>query len=631
MSLPLAAAAVPAAAAGLAYLNAKTSFAYDWRLIRGLIPAIYRSRRWESTDRVNLFYRLEEIAKGKSANSVALLFEDRSWTYAQMYEAALKYGNYLKAKYDLKPKDIVALDLMNSDHFLLLVFGLWSIGVKPAFINYNLTGEALCHCVNTANSVLMLVDPDVSHNVGEAVVQNLNGLRIEYVTPEFISAAMSVEPIRPPNQLRSGNLGRDMAILIYTSGTTGLPKAAIVSWSKIIHASAFIPRWLKTQKSDVLYTPMPLYHSSAMVMGFLHCFEAEATFAIGRKFSTKTFWKDVRKYDATIIQYVGETCRYLLAAKPELDPTTGEILDKKHKVRLAMGNGLRPDVWARFQDRFGIESIAEFYAATEGFVGTWNLSRNEFSRGAIGRGGLMFEFFMNMKIAIVERDPETDAPWRDPKTGRCRQVPRGEVGELLFVLPPDMTQVFQGYYNNAKATNSKIIRDVLKKGDGYFRSGDLVSWDTEGRIYFHDRIGDTFRWKSENVATTEVSAMIGLHPAVDEANVYGVQLPHHDGRAGCAAVALKTSTNLDDAVLRSLAEHARAKLPKYAVPIFLRFGKGISAAITGTNKQQKHNLRVEGIDPAKVGDDELYWLKGDTYVKFEKADWDRMSAGQVKL
>jgi acyl-CoA synthetase (AMP-forming)/AMP-acid ligase II len=374
---------------------------------------------------------------------------------------------------------------------------------------------------------------------------------------------------------------------------------------------------------------MPLYHSSAAVLGLFHCFESQATFAVGRKFSTKTFWRDVRTYNATIIQYVGETCRYLLAAQPEIDPGTGENLDKKHNVRLAMGNGLRPDVWARFQERFGIESVAEFYAATEGFGGTWNFSRNDFSRGAIGRNGLFFGVFMNRRIAIVARDPETDAPYRDPKTGLCQAVPRGEVGELLFVLPDDMTKSFQGYYNNEKASNSKIIRDVFKKGDGYFRSGDLVSWDREGRMYFHDRIGDTFRWKSENVATTEVSAMIGLHPAVEEANVYGVELPHHDGRAGCAAVALKTAP--DAALLRSLAEHARAKLPKYAVPIFLRLGKGLSAAITGTNKQQKHSLRVEGIDPLKVGDDELFWLKGDTYVKFEKGDWEQMNAGQVKL
>ncbi|KAF2970442.1 hypothetical protein GQX73_g3126 [Xylaria multiplex] len=605
---------IPAAAAGLAYLNAKTSLSYDTAIIRGMVAAVRRNNRRESADRANLFYRLEEIATSKSADRVGILFEDRSWTYAQIYEASLRYGNYFKSKFSLKPKDIVALDLVNSDHFILICFGLWSIGVKPAFINYNLTGNALCHCIKIANSVLVLVDPDIKSHVDESVRQELGNLRIEILTPEFISAAMAADPIRPPNEVRSGEIGRDMASLIYTSGTTGLPKAAIVSWTKLTTASNF---------------PMPLYHASALAVGFFHCFEAEATFAVGRKFSTKTFWKDVRKHNATIIQYVGETFRYLMAASPDIDSATGENLDKKHNVRMALGNGLRPDVWARFQERFGIESIAEFYSSTEGFGGTWNYSRNDFSRGAIGRNGWLYGLFMKSKIAIVAHDHETDAPYRDPKTGFCVTVPRGEVGEMLSVLPEDTEQLFQGYYNNPNATNSKIIRDVFKKGDKYYRSGDLVSWDSEGRTYFHDRIGDTFRWKSENVATTEVSAAIGLHPAVEEANVYGVQLPHHDGRAGCAAISLKAVP--DEVILQSLAEHAKAKLPKYAVPIFLRLGKGLSAAVTGTNKQQKHSLRVEGVDPTKVGDDELYWLKGDTYVKFAKEDWDRMNAGQVKL
>ncbi|KAI1819142.1 acetyl-CoA synthetase-like protein [Xylaria intraflava] len=628
MPLPLV-LTVPAAAAGLAYLNARSSFSYDATLLKGLGLAIYRNRRRESADRANVFYRLEEIATGGSANRVGILFEDRSWTFAQMYSAALKYGNYLQSRFNLRPKDIVALDLVNSDHFLLLCFGLWSIGVKPAFINYNLTGEALCHCVNTANSVLMLVDPDVAPNIDEGVREKLGPLTIEFLTEEFITEAMAADPVRPPNELRSGDLGRDMAALIFTSGTTGLPKAAIVSWTKITMASSFIGVWLGTQPSDILYTPMPLYHSSAAIMGFFHCFQSEATFAIGRKFSTKTFWNDARKHQATVVQYVGETCRYLLAAPPEIDPGTGENLDKKHRIRMAIGNGLRPDVWARFQERFGVESIAEFYAATEGVSGTWNLSRNDFSRGAIGRSGWLYSLLLKRNIAIVERDHETDEPLRDSRTGFCRALSRGEVGELLFVLPEDMTRNFQGYYNNPKATDSKIIRNVFKKGDAYFRSGDLISWDAEGRMYFHDRIGDTFRWKSENVATTEVSAMMGLHPAVEEANVYGVQLPHHDGRAGCAAVLLKTAA--DETLLRSLAEHAKAKLPKYAVPLFLRLGKGLSAAVTGTNKQQKHHLRSEGVNPSKVGDDELFWLKGDTYVRFEKEDWDRMSAGHVKL
>ncbi|KAI1182697.1 acetyl-CoA synthetase-like protein [Nemania serpens] len=628
MSLSLA-WTVPAAVAGLAYLDAKTSFWYDVTLLRGLLPALYQNKRREASDRVNAFYRLEEIATSKSANRVAILFEDRSWTYAQMYEAALKYGAYFQSRFGLRPKDIVALNLLNSDHFLLICFGLWSIGARPAFINYNLTSDALCHCVKTANSVLMLVDPDAESHVDERVREKLGDLRIEVLTEELLSAAMAADPVRLPNKVRSGDLGRDMAILIYTSGTTGLPKAAIISWAKLGSASIFARGWLGTKPSDVLYTPMPLYHSSAVVLGFFQCFESEATFAVGRKFSTKTFWKDVRRHKATMIQYVGETCRYLMAANPEVDPTTGEDLDKKHNVRIALGNGLRPDVWAKFQERFGIQGVAEFYAATEGFGGTWNYSRNEFSRGAIGRNGWLYEVVMRNKLAIVARDHETDAPYRDPRTGFCLAVPRGEVGELLLALPEDTTRAFQGYYNNPTATNSKIIGNVFKKGDAYFRSGDLICWDLQGRMYFHDRIGDTFRWKSENVATTEVSATMGLHPAIEGANVYGVQLPHHDGRAGCAAITL--SVTPDEKLLRSLAEHARAKLPKYAVPIFLRLGKGTLAAITGTNKQQKHNLRVEGINPTKVGDDELYWLKGDTYVRFGKEEWDQISGGQIKL
>ncbi|KAJ3576576.1 hypothetical protein NPX13_g3655 [Xylaria arbuscula] len=628
MPVPLA-LAVPAAAAGLAYLNAKTAFSYDATLMRGMIPAMYKSSRRESADRCNHFYHLEEVAKSKSASRVGILFEDRSWTFAQMYDAALRYGNYFKTKFDLKPKDIVALDLMNSDHFLLIIFGLWSIGARPALINYNLTGDALCHCVKIANSVLLLVDAEVESNVDDAVREKLGDLRVEIFSQDFISAALAVDPVRLPNEVRSGEKARDMAGLIYTSGTTGLPKAAIISWTKVTTGGAFVKGWMHTKPSDILYTPMPLYHSSALLIGFFHCLEAQATFAVGKKFSTKTFWKDVRRHNATIIQYVGETCRYLLAAKPDMDPTTGENLDKKHKVRLALGNGLRPDVWARFQERFGIEGIAEFYSATESFGGSWNYSRNDFTRGAIGRNGWLYGAFMKRRITLVERDHDTDEPYRNPKTGFCTAVPRGDVGELLYVLPEDTEQAFQGYYNNAKATNSKIIRHVFKKGDMYYRTGDLISWDSEGRMWFHDRIGDTFRWKSENVATTEVSATIGLHPAVEEANVYGVQLPHHDGRAGCAAIALKSAP--DDTLLQSLAEYSRAKLPKYAVPIFLRLGKGLSAAVTGTNKQQKHSLRVQGVDPTKIGEDELYWLKGDTYVRFGKEDWERLNAGQVKL
>ena len=368
---------------------------------------------------------------------------------------------------------------------------------------------------------------------------------------------------------------------------------------------------------------MPLYHSSACILGFLNTLESGGTFAIGRKFSTKTFWADVRKHDATIIQYVGETCRYLLSAPPSEH-------DKNHKVRIAFGNGLRPDVWEQFKTRFNIPTVLEFYAATEGTLGTWNISSNDFARGAVGRNGFVYALLVGRNMAVVEVDFETDSPRRDPnKESFCVRVKPGEPGEMLFALPADkIASRFQGYYNNPSATDSKIMRDVFRKGDAWFRTGDVVRWDGEGRTYFADRIGDTFRWKSENVSTAEVGEAVGHHPAVKEANVYGVELPHHDGRAGCAALILDGEPS--PSLLESLAKHAKQVLPKYAMPIFLRVVKG-GMITTGTNKQQKHHLRVEGVDPEKTGSDGLFWLKGDSYVPFGPNEWSELQGGRVRL
>lgn len=379
---------------------------------------------------------------------------------------------------------------------------------------------------------------------------------------------------------------------------------------------------------------MPLYHSSASVLGFCTTVISGSTQALGRKFSTKTLWEDVRASKATSVQYVGETLRYLLAAPPQYDPVTGECLDKKHNVTTVFGNGLRPDIWNKFKDRFGIDTVAEFYAATEGPAGTWNLSKNDLTAGAIGRNGWLYNAFLSLSVKLVEVDHVTDLPWRDPETGFCKSVKSGEPGEMMFKLPAeDIERRFQGYYGNAKATNSKIIRDVFVKGDAYFRTGDVIRWDSDGRVYFHDRIGDTFRWKSENVSTAEVSEAVGRHAAVREANVYGVQLPHHDGRAGCAAIGLDRAP--DTETLRSLASHIRASLPRYARPLFLRVTQevGGDAQTTGTQKQQKHKLREAGVQPS--ANDEamgaLYWLNGDTYVPFGDADWRALNGGRVKL
>jgi len=370
---------------------------------------------------------------------------------------------------------------------------------------------------------------------------------------------------------------------------------------------------------------MPLYHSTASILGFLPALETGSTFALGRKFSTKTFWQEVRESEATVIQYVGETCRYLLSVPPQFGPS-GENLDKENKVRMAFGNGLRPEVWNKFKERFGIDTIAEFYSATEAAGMGLNYSRNHFSKGAIGRNGTLLRLVFGPP-AIVELDLETSTPVRDAR-GFCRKMPHGKPGELLFTLDAnDIEKKFQGYLNNAKANDSKVIKNVFKKGDAYFRTGDMVRYNPDGLLYFVDRIGDTYRWKSENVSTNEVAECISAHPSVQEVNVYGVELPHHDGRAGCAALVLTEEPSLQ--VLSSLAECARKGLPRFAVPLFLRVTKSIEA--TGTNKQQKHVLRSQGVDPAKAGDDQLFWLKDGTYVRFGEKDWRELQGGRVKL
>ena len=374
---------------------------------------------------------------------------------------------------------------------------------------------------------------------------------------------------------------------------------------------------------------MPLYHSSAAILAFNTTLITGCTLILGHRFSPQTFWTEVRKHKATIIQYVGETCRYLLAASPQLDPITGKNLDLANDVRIAFGNGLRPDVWDRFKTRFGIETIGEFYGATEGVSATWNLSSNTFSSGAIGRNGSLSSLILNKQIALVEVDWSTEVPLRTAPHNFCQHVKTGKPGELLFkVDPKDIYTKFQGYFNNDAASQSKVLRDVLAKGDAYVRSGDVLRWDSEGRWWFCDRIGDTFRWKSENVSTAEVSEVLGTHPSILEANVYGVEIPHHDGRAGCAAILFKGDV-VDEGVLEGVAKHAVKGLPKYSVPVFLRVVT--EHKTTGNNKQQKAVLRNEGIDPARVGGERVFWLRGGRYVEFKEGHWEELRKGMVRL
>ncbi|PBP22170.1 AMP-binding enzyme [Diplocarpon rosae] len=620
--------AVPGAVAGLSYLNARLSLSYDWRLLGSAFGAQIRGAIRERQDRLSFFYLLEANAIGAQASHPALIFEGRTWTWKNVYETTLQYGTWLKSAYGIQSKEIVAINFMNSEKFIFLWMGLWAIGAKPAFINYNLSGKALAHCIRVSKARLIIIDPEVAGSVGEEVRDELADVHFEVFTSELEARIASIDGIREPDVARTDDKIQNMAIVIFTSGTTGLPKGAIVSWSKITVGAGLTPGWMSFTKNDTFYTSMPLYHASASVLGFCTCIGVGATFSLGRKFSTKSFWPEVRATNATCIQYVGETCRYLLSAPPQLDSVTGENLDRKNNVRVAFGNGLRPDIWNRFKDRFGIEAIAEFYTATESASASWNYSRNDFSRGAVGRVGTLGNLLLGSSATCILLDVVTEQPLRNQHTGLCLQVPKGEPGELLYKLDPaDVTRNFQGYLGNAGSTESKVLRDVLVSGDAWFRTGDMVVLTADGLTFFSDRIGDTFRWKSENVSTNEVSEALGTHPAVAEANVYGVELPHHDGRTGCGAIVLTGEPS--EAVMQDLARHVGERLPRFAVPLFLRVQK--SMEVTGTNKQQKHIVRGQGVDPAKVGVDELWWLRDGAYTRFGDEDWKELQGGRVKL
>ncbi|GAB7355843.1 hypothetical protein MBLNU459_g6505t1 [Dothideomycetes sp. NU459] len=635
---------VPAATATLAYLDARTGLSTDLALLRSLITGALYCKRIGKQDKVNLFYELENQAHStkngnrpfiavpptipKSAQLAKDLegLESTEWTYKQVYDTVLKFAQWLKQEHGVATGDIVALNFTNKPQFVFLWFAIWSLGAKPAFLNTNLRGEALLHCVKASTTRLMVLDPSLTDAMTAELQSGLSNasVSVAVLSDDLESKILGLRGLRVADSERGGNMLSDMAVLIYTSGTTGLPKPAIVPWKKFDNSSKSLSTWLGVRNTDRYYTAMPLYHSSATILGLGVTLHAGGAFIISHHFSPRTFFASATASKATMMQYIGEMCRYLLSqpASP---------FDQSHKIRLAFGNGLRPDVWQQFKERFNITEIAEFYSATEAVSGSFVKSANNYGLGAVGRAGLLIQTLLGSASAIVKHDVETGEPWRDPKTGLCERVEVGQSGEMMNQLDPaNIADKYVGYFNNAKASNSKILRDVLKKGDAWYRTGDLLRSDSEGRLFFVDRIGDTYRWKSENVSTNEVAEALGASPHVDEVNVYGVQLPNHDGRAGCAAMMLKGGEPSAE-VLAQLAQHARLKMPRFAVPLFLRVVKAFE--VTGTNKYTKHGLRTQGVDPEKTSDDLLFWLPpgAEAYRKFGKKDWESIVGGGVKL
>jgi fatty-acyl-CoA synthase len=528
----------------------------------------------------------------------ALIGPDETLSHAGLAARANRVSRWARAQ-GIAKGDTVCLFLPNSPDYLALWLGLTRIGAVAALLNINLRGAGLSHCIAVSGAGHIIAAESLADALDGATLPPTHWWQdaLRQVLDGFDDA-----PLAPHEQ--SDVTLNDPALLIYTSGTTGLPKAAHVSHRRVMSWTHWFAGLTNAGPDDRLYNCLPMYHSVGGVVASGAVLVAGGAVICREKFSASRFWQDVADTGATIFQYIGELCRYLLAG-------SGDV--PAHRLRLAVGNGLSADVWEAFQARCAIPQILEFYAATEGNFSLYNV---EGKPGAIGRipGFLAHRF----PTALIRMDGET--PVRGPN-GLCQAVSRGEAGEAIGKIAGGAAQ-FEGY-TDAGATEKKILRDVFAPGDAWVRSGDLMRQDAQGFFYFVDRIGDTFRWKGENVATTEVAAAAASAPGVAAANVYGVAVPGQDGEAGMAALEVTGAFDL-----AAFHAHIAVRLPPYARPLFLRIVG--SLAITETFKQKKHLLARDGFDPAVIADP-LYADLDGHYVALDAALYARISTGLIRL
>ncbi|MCT8974559.1 long-chain-acyl-CoA synthetase [Microbaculum marinisediminis] len=570
-------------------------------------------------NRTRTFPDILDTLADRYADNVALLSDRTQLTYRQLQARANQYARWARSL-GIGKGDTVALMMPNEPEYLAVWMGVIRVGGVCALINTNLSGAGLAHCLNIVNARQILVGGDLVANFESALTHIETPPRLwvagkSHPGGEPIEVVLEQLPDGPlPDDEKPDLTIDDPALYIYTSGTTGLPKAAVINHYRVQAIMAGFAAACHSGESDRIYIAQPLYHTAGGVLAPGIALMNGGSCFIREKFSARQFWDDVVAYDCTMFQYIGELCRYLLNAPTHPNET-------RHKIRLCNGNGLRPDIWTDFQERFRIPRIIEWYAATEGNVTIFNLDGTP---GAIGRIPKWLEKRFMTRIIRFDVESETVVRGAD---GFCIECKPGETGEAIgriLIDPKAPAQRFDGYADKS-ATEKKILRDVFETGDAWFRTGDLLKKDAVGYFYFIDRIGDTFRWKGENVSTSEVAETINVFPGVREANVYGVHVPGHDGRAGMAAIAAD-----DDLDLAGLREHINAQLPPYARPLFVRIRKEME--VTTTFKQKKVDLRNDGFDPARISDD-LYFNDPDT-ARFELIDPDlfgRIQSRAIRL
>jgi fatty-acyl-CoA synthase len=526
---------------------------------------------------------------------VFIRFGDQQLTYREANATANRYAAVLAAR-GVGHGDVVGVMLRNSPNAVLMMLAVVKCGAVAGMLNYHQRGEVLAHSLGLLNAKVLVAESDLLEAVDEC-----GGAGIAPTTIEEMERLASTAPTTNPASA-SAVLAKDTAFYIFTSGTTGHPKASVMTHRRWLSAlAAFGGLGLRLKGSDTLYSCLPLYHNNALTVAVGSVINSGATLALGKSFSASRFWDEVIASDATAFIYIGEVCRYLLnqPAKPT---------DRAHKVRLIAGNGLRPEIWDEFTARFGIERVCEFYAASEGntaFINIFNVPR---STG-----------IAPMPLAYVQYDPDTGEPLRD-ESGRVQRVPAGEPGLLLS--PVNRLQPFDGY-TDPSASEKKLVRNAFREGDCWFNTGDVMSPQGMGHAAFVDRLGDTFRWKGENVATTQVERALAADKSVEECAVFGVEIPRTGGRAGMAAVKLRDDVEFDG---KAIAHTVYDQLPAYALPLFIRVVDSMEH--TTTFKSRKVDLREQAYGPGI--EDPLYVLAGrdEGYVPFYDAYPDEVAAGK---
>ncbi|XP_037306263.2 long-chain fatty acid transport protein 2-like [Pungitius pungitius] len=595
----------------LAFLFRHRRFLQDARFVWDRIKSRNRVVKYTRAN-YRLLDRFAELVHAQP-DKPFVLFREETFSYGDADALSNRAARGLLQSGHVKGGDTVALFLRNEPALLWLWLGLSKLGCSAALLNHNVRAKPLLHCFRCSGATVLLASAELQDAVEEILPSLVDQQVTVFIMADTAGTAhvksfkdqmsrASSEPL--PKDLRSHF---SPTLYVFTSGTTGLPKAAVVTQAKL-WAGSFLFGILGLKSDDVFYVSLPLYHFSGF-MAFGATIERGSTMALRSKFSTSQFWDDCRKYDVTVIGYIGETMRYLCN-------TTKKPNDRSHKVRLAVGNGIRADVWRDFVSRFGNVKIVELYGATDGNLSLANYSGKV---GAIGRDTFLYKCFF--PYAVIKFDVEAERPVRD-SSGLCIEVSKGEPGLLVSLI--SAISPFAGYAGDLQQTEKKVLHDVLKKGDSYVNTGDLLRTDADGFFYFHDRVGDTFRWKGENVATNEVADILMLADCIKEANVYGVEVPGLEGRAGMAAVILSDEQTFEPTVV---FKHVENFLPSYARPRFIRIQT--SMEVTGTFKLLKGKLVEEGFNPNRVTDP-LYFLdeKEKNYVPLTV---DTFNSGEIKM